>query len=80
MMSSLTVWNQYGSDSILKTGTTNEPLVLETPAPTPAPVTTTQVVVATTAKPVATQAPLPLVVVIGALAISLIALVAGKRK
>lgn len=77
----LTVWNQYGSDSILKTGTTNEPLVLETPAPTPAPVTTTQVVVAaTTAKPVATQAPLPLVVVIGALAISLIALVAGKRK
>ncbi|MCX6685803.1 MAG: PKD domain-containing protein [Methanoregula sp.] len=78
----LTVWNQYGSDSVLKTSSHGEVLTPVAAAPTPAPVATTEVkTTATTVKPVTTtQAPLPIFVVIGALAISILAIAASRKR
>ena len=78
----LTVWNQYGSDSVLKSSTPGEVLTPVTAAPTPAPVATTEVkATVTTLKPVTpTQAPLPISVVIGTLAISILAVAASRKR
>jgi PKD repeat protein len=78
---SLTATNQYGSDTMLKTGTsaavipvtTSEPTVTPTQAPT-AVITT-----AATAKPT-TQAPLPAMVPVIAAAIAMLAIAVVHRK
>jgi len=76
----LTVSNQYGSDTIFKTGTTEEVTVSPTTTQTPAPVTTTEIKpTATAAKPATTQAPVPTSLVIGALTISVLS-IAGLKK
>jgi len=78
----LTVWNQYGSDSVLKTSAPGEVLTPVTATPTPVPVATTVVkATVTTLKPVTTtQAPFPISVVIGALAISIVAVAAIRKR
>ena len=77
----LTVSNQYGSDTSYKSGTPDEVTVSVTISPTPAPLTTTEIKpTATAAKPVTTQAPVSISLVIGALAICVFTIAGSKKR
>jgi PKD repeat protein len=77
----LTVSNQYGSDTSFKTGTTGEGAILPAGASTMVPATTPEVKgPVTTAKTTATQAPVSLSPVIGALVVGILTTVAMKRR
>ncbi|WP_299962935.1 PKD domain-containing protein [Methanoregula sp.] len=81
---SLTATNQYGSDTMFKTGSAaNTPVTVAvtTAAPTAAPteIPTTPVATAATAKPT-TQAPLPVAVSVIAAAIAMMAIAVVHRK
>jgi PKD repeat protein len=85
----LTVSNQYGADSIYKTGSTSQrgnaaPIPLTTtttPKPVAAPGTQVQTNITTVpVLPTATQAPLSAVVTVGATIMGILAIVIAKRK
>lgn len=80
----LTVTNQYGSDSIFKTGTSTPAVTTEkTPAsPTAVPVITAaaEVTNAAAKAPTPTKAPLSLAVTMAAALIGLAAVVVANRK
>ncbi len=77
----LTVSNQYGSDTNFKSGTTDEVTVSVTISPTPAPGATTEIKpTATAAKPVTTQAPVSISLVMGALAICVLTIAGSKKR
>jgi PKD repeat protein len=80
---SLTATNQYGSDTMFKTGTAT-PVTVSITAPTAAPVTATQApTIVQTATPTAfptTQASLPAVVSVIASAIAVLAIAVARRK
>lgn len=81
----LTVSNQYGSDTVFKSGSTGEVTMPPTVIATPASVTTPQGKVKSSAtvetvKPITTQAPVSLSLVIGALVIGILTIAAFNKR
>jgi PKD repeat protein len=89
----LTVSNQFGSDSIFKTGTTSQrgnvivplkditvPVTTVSATPVPTPIATTVTTKAPTTAPATTQAPVSALIPVAASVIGLLAIAMAKRK